>query len=264
MLKAALHVHSLYSDGEFSLQELKEVYRDLGVSVICMADHDDYFDSDKLASYISECAALSDDKFIFICGLEYRCVQEMHILGYGSTVLANTKDPQSVIRHIAEHGGIPVIAHPEDSMFQWIESFETLPIGIETWNSKYDGQYAPRAGTFDLLHRLRAHQPQMRAFYGQDMHWKTQFRGLTTHLDCTALDRRLVLDTLASGRYSGVKGETSLSSLGELSPELVAEFVARHAKSEQMRAALKAGRSVFDKVGVKPPAFLKSQARRFF
>jgi predicted metal-dependent phosphoesterase TrpH len=130
MLKAALHVHSAYSDGEFTLSGLKKVYLDQGFSVVCITDHDDHFDMHKLVDYISECTALSDDKFLFVCGLEYRGEGEMHILGYGATVLANTQDPQSVIRHIAEHDGIPVIAHPQDSMFSLIESFETLPLGI--------------------------------------------------------------------------------------------------------------------------------------
>jgi hypothetical protein len=31
--------------------------------------------------------------------------------------------------------------------------------GIETWNSKYDGRYAPRSGTFALLQRLRQRAP---------------------------------------------------------------------------------------------------------
>jgi len=264
MLKAALHVHSAYSDGEFTLSGLKKVYLDQGFSVVCITDHDDHFDMHKLVDYISECTALSDDKFLFVCGLEYRGEGDMHILGYGATVLANTQDPQSVIRHIAEHDGIPVIAHPQDSMFSLIESFETLPLGIETWNSKYDGQYAPRPGTFRLLHGLQARRPQMRAFYGQDMHWKTQFRGLTTHLNCSVLDRRAILDTLAAGNYSGVKGDLSLSSAGELSAELAAEFAARHARSDRMRNTLKAGRKAFDRLGIKPPASLKSQIRRLF
>ena len=264
MLKAALHVHSTYSDGEFTLPALKQLFLDDGCSVVGITDHDDHFTPPKLADYINECAALSDENFLFLCGLEYRCEQEMHILGYGSTVLADTQDPQRILRHIAEHDGIPVIAHPKDSMFPWIESFETLPLGIETWNSKYDGQYAPRPGTFELLHRLRARRPGMKAFYGQDLHWKKQFRGLFTHLHCTMLDRRAILDTLTAGNYSGVKGDLSLSSAGELSTELAAEFAARHAKSDRMRNALKAGKKAFDKLGIKPPASLKSQIRRLF
>jgi PHP domain len=264
MLKAVLHAHSTYSDGEFTLAELKQIFADQGCSVLCITDHDDHFDPPKLAAYISECAALSDDRFLFVCGLEYRCEQAMHILGYGSTALANTKDPQEIIRHIEQQKGLPVIAHPKDSHFPWIESFEVLPQGIETWNSKYDGQYAPRPVTFELLRRLQARRSDMRAFYGQDLHWKQQFRGLFTELECDSLNRAEILAALATGRYCGVKGELRLPSTGELDPELVARFAAKHAQSARMRNLLKSGKKAIDKLGISAPASVKSYLRKLF
>ena len=50
------------------------------------------------------------------------------------------------------------------------EQFEPLPDGVEVWNTKYDGQYAPRPGTFELLGRLKTRRPDVRAFYGLDLH----------------------------------------------------------------------------------------------
>jgi len=264
MLKAALHVHSTYSDGEFTLAELKRLFVDEGCSVVGITDHADSFDEPKLADYVNECASLSDDRFLFLCGLEYGCEQRMHILGYGTTALVQTEDPQKVIRHIEEHNGLAVIAHPKDSMSPWIESFALLPGGIETWNSKYDGRYAPRPGTFDLLQRLRARRPGMRAFYGQDLHWKNQFRGLFTELQCDSVDRSAILSTLAAGEYSGVKADLRLPSSGELSPELAAQFAARHARSDRMRNFLKAGKKAIDKLGITPPASIKSRLRKLF
>ncbi len=264
MLKAALHVHSTYSDGEFTLAGLKQLYAAEGCPVVCITDHADSFDEPKLADYISECASFSDKDFLFLCGLEYTCEQQMHILGYGSTQLANTQNPQSVIRHIEEHQGLAVIAHPKDSMFAWIESFEILPLGIEAWNSKYDGRYAPRPGTFQLLHRLRNRRPNMRAFYGQDLHWKKQFRGLFNHLHCDGLDRDRILETLAAGKYWGVKADLQLPSTGELSPELAARFAARHARSDKMRNVIKTGKKAIDKLGIKPPDSIKAHLRKIF
>jgi PHP domain len=264
MLKAVLHAHSTYSDGEFTLPEIKRIFLEQGCSVICMTDHAESFDQPKLADYIQECKALSDDHFVFICGLEYECEQRMHILGYGTTALASTTDPQKVIRHIGENGGLAVIAHPKDTMFPWIESFDVLPLGIETWNSKYDGRYAPRPATFDLLGRLRHRRPDMKAFYGQDLHWKKQFRGLFTQLDCNSLSREAVLGALAAGAYSGLKGDLQLPSSGELSPELAAHFAAQHAKSDRIRNFLKAGKKSIDSLGITVPASIKAQLRRIF
>jgi len=264
MLKAVLHAHSTYSDGEFTLPEIKRIFSEQGCSVVCMTDHAEYFDEPKLAAYNRECAELSDQQFTFICGLEYRCERDMHILGYGVTVPAHTTDPQTVIRHIEEHGGLAVIAHPKDTMFPWIETFDALPLGIETWNSKYDGRYAPRPATFELLLRLRQRRPGMRAFYGQDLHWKTQFRGLFTQLDCVARTREAVLGALAAGAYYGLKDDLSLSSSGELPAELTARFAAQHANSDLRYKFFKAAKNLIDNLGIPVPASIKAQLRRIF
>jgi hypothetical protein len=264
MLKAALHAHSTYSDGEFTLSEIKQIFPEQGCSVICMTDHAESFDEPKLADYIGECAALSDEQFSFICGLEYECEQRMHILGYGATALAHTTDPQRVIQHIEEHGGLAVIAHPKDTMFSWIESFDVLPFGIETWNSKYDGRYAPRPATFDLLLRLRHRRPGMRAFYGQDLHWRKQFRGLFTQLECDSRTREAVLGALSAGAYVGLKDNLQLPSSGELSPGLTARFGAEHAMSDRVRKFLKTGKNAIDRLGIAVPASIKAQLRRIF
>ncbi|HTS35588.1 MAG TPA: PHP domain-containing protein [Candidatus Solibacter sp.] len=264
MLKAALHVHSTYSDGEFTLADLKRIYVQAGCSVVGITDHDDHFDAPKLADYIAECESLSDGQFTFLCGLEFRCEKEMHILGYGCTTLADTQDPQEIIRHIELHRGLAVIAHPKDSMFPWIETFATLPQGIETWNSKYDGRYAPRPGTFDLLKRLQSRRPAMRAFYGQDLHWKKQFRGLFTELHCENVNRTQILAALENGRFAGVKAALRLPSTGDISLELHASFAAKHAQSDRMRRFVKAGKKTIDKLGIRPPAALKSHLRKIF
>ena len=264
MLKAALHVHSTYSDGEFTLSALKQLFLDEGCSVVGISDHDDHFDRAKLADYISECAALSDDTFLFLCGLEYRCEQEMHILGFGCETLAQTQDPQGIIRHIEEHDGLAVIAHPKDSMFPLIETLDVLPLGIETWNSKYDGRYAPRPGTFDLLYRLRSRRAGMKAFYGQDLHWKKQFRGLFVEADCPSNQPADILNALARGAFRGQKGAIELPSTGVVSADLLAEFGKAHDRSNSMWRFLKSAKRALDRMGIPVPQSLKSHLRRIF
>jgi hypothetical protein len=264
MVKAVLHAHSTYSDGEFTLSEIKQTFSEQGCSGICMTDHAESFDEARLAAYVRECATLSDEQFSFVCGLEYECEQRLHILGLGVTALAHTKDPQRVIRHIEEHGGLAVVAHPKNSMFPWIESFDVLPLGIETWNSKYDGRYAPRPATFDLLLRLRHRRPGMRAFYGQDLHWRKQFRGLFTQLECASCTPQAILGALSAGAYTGVKDDLQLPSSGELSPELAGRFAAQHARSDRIRSFFKTGKKAIDSLGIPVPASIKAQLRRIF
>ena len=264
MFRGAIHCHSTYSDGEFTLHELREMFIAAGFDFVCMTDHAESFGDRELRAYVDECEALSDERFRFIAGLEYECERRMHILGYGVTSLAGTTDPQAVIRHIEREGGISVIAHPMDTMFPWIETFESLPRGIETWNSKYDGRYAPRAGTFQLLHRLQERRPEMRAFYGTDLHWKKQFRGLSNMVRSASTSRADVLAAFANGAYAGSKGDFELPSDGHLSEELLARFAKINGRYHHWRSFLKKAKKMSGPLGKRLPAPIKSQLRKIF
>lgn len=264
MLKGAIHIHSTYSDGEFTLPELREVFLAEGCAFVCMTDHAEYFDSEKLKKYNDDLQSHSDERLRFIPGLEFECERRMHILGYGASQLAHTLDPETVIRSIDSQGAISVIAHPKDEFFDWIENFQTLPQGIEIWNSKYDGRYAPRPGTFALLQKLRQRQPNLYAFYGQDLHWKKQFRGLFVQLDCPSSQPAEVLRALAGGAYHGQKADLLLPSSGILSPALLEKFAGRHARSYRMWQLLKHSKSTLDRLGITVPESIKAQLRRIF
>ncbi len=264
MLKGAIHIHSTYSDGEFTLPELRALFTAEGCSFVCMTDHAEAFDEHSLSAYMAECAALSDAKFCFVQGLEYECEQRMHILGYGASRLASTKDPQQVIQHIEAQNAISVIAHPKDSFFLWIESFEALPRGVEAWNSKYDSRYAPRPGTFALLHRLQQRKPDMQAFYGQDLHWKKQFHGLFVELNSESVEPLQILNALRRGEYSGVKEGISLPSNGVVAEDLMLQFAAQHRKADRLRNLFKTGKKALDRVGIKVPASVKARLRGIF
>ena len=264
MLKGALHIHSTYSDGEFTLRELRKIFTADGCAFACMTDHAEFFNEEKLKAYISECESLSDDRFRFIAGLEYDCEERMHILGYGVTSLVSTRDPQQVIRHIEREGGVSVIAHPKDTAFAQIEAMEILPHGIETWNTKSDGRHAPRSSTFRLLHRLQARKPEMYAFYGQDLHWKPQYRGLYNVVRCQAPLRTQILDALRRGMYFGIKGYLELPSDGELPATCLADFDCIRKRSERIRQLLLRVKSGITSAGLTVPAPLKSQLRRIF
>ena len=264
MLKGAMHMHSTYSDGEFALPELREIFLADGCSFACVTDHAEYFDEASIRRYVEQCESLSDDKFAFIAGLEYRCERNMHILGYGATQLTPATDPQEVIRYINSQNAVSVIAHPKDDSFAWIESFETLPLGIEAWNTKYDGRYAPRPGTFALLQRLRQRHPEMLAFYGQDLHWKKQYRGMFVELDCELAKPQAILTALASGNYFGQKDVYRLPSSGIIAEELLVEFGPDHDRSNRLWRIIKGSKQVLDRAGIKVPASIKAQLRRIF
>lgn len=264
MLKGALHAHSTYSDGEFTLRELREVFLSEGCSFLCMTDHAEYFDRQSIERYVSECDSLSDEGFCFVAGLEYRCERDMHILGYSATKLTETTDPEEVIRHIDGQQALSVIAHPKNDFFAWIEGFHTMPRGIEVWNTKYDGRYAPRPGTFALLQRLKQCAPEMHAFYGQDLHWRKQFRGLCVAIECNLLEPKAILAALTAGNFAAHKNGLELPASGIVPESLLEEFDRVQARSHRMWRLMKDSKQTLDRWGIRIPESLKAQLRRIF
>jgi predicted metal-dependent phosphoesterase TrpH len=262
--KAALHVHSTYSDGEFAIPELREKFLGAGCDVVCMADHADAFDEGKLAHYVTECKRHSDQALLFLPGLEFGCIRRMHIVGYGVVSLVDSDDPETVISHIRRSDGIAVIAHPPDALFTLIEGFDILPDGIEGWNSKYDGRYAPRPATFELIRRLQHRQPSLKAFYGQDLHWRKQYAGLFTLLDAEGTEPAAVLAALARGRFEGAKGSIRLPSNGHIDQSTMEAFARASQRSQRFRSAVKFTRKLMGGVVDHFPPSLKAQLRRFF
>ncbi|MCA1816666.1 MAG: hypothetical protein LC746_09720 [Acidobacteria bacterium] len=264
MLRGVIHAHSTYSDGEYTLAELRAALVAAGCRFACMTDHAEYFDAARLATYVAECESLSDGEFRFVAGLEYECERRMHVLGYGVATLAGTVNPQEVIAHVAREGGVSVIAHPADSMFEWIEKFETLPRGIETWNTKYDGQHAPRPRTFRLLQRLQQRDPAMLAYYGQDLHWKRQPRVLFNEIDSDSNSRGAVMSALARGAYRGIKDGRALPSSGALPDDLLASFGAVSDRYLRRQRLFRRGKKMAGRLGKGLPAPIKSRIRRLF
>jgi hypothetical protein len=188
----------------------------------------------------------------------------MHVLAYGVTSPVATEDPQEVIRHIKSENGVAVIAHPMDSAFDWIESFETLPNGIETWNTKYDGRLAPRPATFALLNRLQRRRPEMRAFYGMDLHWKKQYRGLFTIVAGNDLAHGRIIAAMALGDYFAAKGGLELPSCGRLAESVLNDFERTQQRYARKRRIISKTKKLIDRFGVRLPAPLKAQLRRIF
>ena len=262
-MKGVLHVHSTFSDGELSLPELRREYERRGYRFACLTDHAEHLDADAVAAYRAQCDELSDDRFRFVAGLEYECPGRMHILGLGTTALIETRDPQAVIREIALDGGVSIIAHPRTQDFGIIRAFAQPADGIEVWNSKYDGRYAPRAETFALVRSVREEFPNVRAFYGQDLHFRNQYTGLHVEL-ASSLDSLAIVEALRAGDYVGRTEEFRLAPDGTLDPALGDRFTRAHSRSRRVRRLAGRAKALLDLAGLGVPQGVKTQLRRLF
>ena len=66
--KANLHCHTTFSDGAFTPEEIKKIYKKRGYAVVAYTDHE----------YIVNHQELTDDSFIAITGYEYSLGEAPH------------------------------------------------------------------------------------------------------------------------------------------------------------------------------------------
>ena len=79
MKKYDLHIHSKFSDGDYTLEEIVRKIRECGISIFSITDHDN-IDS------INAMKQIDKKGLIYIPGVELscnKCGYDMHILGYG-------------------------------------------------------------------------------------------------------------------------------------------------------------------------------------
>ncbi len=261
-LAGVLHVHTAYSDGEFAPSELRRALEKDGCRFACLSDHAEAFDTTKVAAFRSECASLSDSDFLMVPGLEFECEGRFHLLGYGCTELTTSRDPERVMQHIRANGGVVVLAHPMEEHLAQLERLAPGLSGIEVWNSKYDGRYAPRLTPFDSVRRLRAAGHGLHAYFGLDLHWRTQFRGLQVRVSTGRLEQTALLARLRAGDFVGTYRDLELPSNGLLTASAKVRLAFRHHVSDGLRGFLRGGRRLAVRLGIEVPATLKSQLRR--
>jgi hypothetical protein len=102
----------------------------------------------------------------------------------------------------------------------------------------------------------------MRAFYGQDYHWRRQFRGLFLDVEAPSRDAGAILAALAGGRFSATKGRLHLPSNGQLPAPLRSRLAEAHERSQRLRGLVRQARGLASRFGMTVPSGFKAQLRR--
>ena len=219
MRKGVLHVHSLYSDGEESLECVVELFKNSGMDFVAVSDHAEVFDEARMQQYVRLCESLSNTRFLVIPGLEFALHGgDTHILGYGISHRIKTANMETLVDGIHQAGGIAVLAHPPAGSINLISPIKSKLDGIEVWNSRYDGIYSPRADSLQLLRRIRMVNTKASAFGGIDLHKLGQaHRPIFVEVDVGALDRSSILEALRLGKFAVRGGNMTIPANGKLS-----------------------------------------------
>jgi histidinol phosphatase-like PHP family hydrolase len=217
-MKGILHIHSVFSDGEESLDRLVQLFKASEMRFVAVSDHAEVFNEDRMKEYVSLCASLSDSRFLVIPGLEFALHGgTIHILGYGITKRIRFQTMEQLVDGIHEAGGIAVLAHPPAGSTNMIGSIKGKLDGVEVWNARYDGIHAPRADSFQLLRRLRRINMNVVGFCGIDLHKTAQLRR-PVYVDIAAdqLERDVIINALRAGNFTVHGANMRIPPTGDL------------------------------------------------
>ena len=218
MKRGVFHVHSVFSDGEESLERLVEIFRLSGMSFAGVSDHAEVFDDERMQEYVRLCESLSDNRFLVIPGLEFALHGgDIHILGYGITRRVRFKSMEQLVDGIHDEGGLAVLAHPPAGCTNMIGPIKAKLDGIEVWNGRHDGVHAPRADSFQLLRRVRRQNLKAAAYCGVDLHKLSQTRKLLyAGVNTGILTQSDIMSALRSGSFTLHGGNIAIPSTGDL------------------------------------------------
>lgn len=267
--KGALHLHTTFSDGEFTPEELKAHFQKRGFQFLMMSDHAESMDAGRMEEYVARCRALSDESFCMVPGLEFAYDDLMgprsgslHLLGYGVDRYEREEAPLAMIHTIHRLGGLAVLAHPYPPLHPVIAPMEKFLDGIELWNTKYNGRFAPARWNYDLLKETRGVRPEVLGFYGTDFHWKTQYMEMALWVEADALTPPALLAALSKGSFYADRKGVIFTPEGKLTSIQAARFAKVEQVYQMWKKIVKGGRKPFKMLHLPVPKRLKAMARK--
>ena len=126
------HTHSIYSDGNNTINKNMDISQKKGLSFIFATDHN-------TINHYQECARLSSNTFLVLPGIEVT-TSYGHILALFSeeninfSTVSSLNSAQNIINDINKNNGLSFIAHPFLNTMEWRWKDTENMNGIEVWN----------------------------------------------------------------------------------------------------------------------------------
>jgi hypothetical protein len=213
VLRGVAHVHSTRSfDGKCSYAELREILSGAGLHFACMTEHIEGLTQGDIDAILEDCAQHSDDRFLFIPGIEMDCFT-IYFLGIGPTRVDFASN-QSIYASLLPRARLCVLSHPIKAAYEYPDSILDQCHGVEILNAKHDGKFYFRPGSERLLRRVRRDRPGVVPLVGLDLHFPGQLCPIHMRLrQAGRLRPDFVLEELTAGRVDFYDGDTRLDSL---------------------------------------------------
>ncbi|NLI15403.1 MAG: hypothetical protein GX409_03860 [candidate division Zixibacteria bacterium] len=216
ILRGALHVHTKLShDGMLGLDELAKFFREHGYDFVAVTEHSYDISQQSIDELAGECERLSAPDFLIIAGIEFRCHDNIDILGYGVTRTCDSDDPATVIKHIQSCGGVAVFAHPTVRDYPIEKEWVRLLDGAEIWN-RQEGKYLPQVVSMEKFRLFQRWHPKIKAFCGLDFHRKKSYYPVANMVAAEVNDRELILKAFRDGKFYAESPYFNIGSDGKI------------------------------------------------
>lgn len=224
--KGNIHAHSVRSDGEYTIEQMREAYRSKGYHFMCLSDHEIYFHSD----------AYDTEDFIMLDGYEMACEMERETTGqqyHLHGLLDRSQQAEKPFQHDEEHakpnyesldtiqqlidemrskGNLVIMNHPE-----WSKNREEDLLklegyaAIEIYNHQSEIQEAVGYGICYWDYVLKRGK-QVNAIAADDAHSGptdmavSEFYGGWIVVETERLEQQAIIEAMKAGRYYSSNG----------------------------------------------------------
>jgi predicted ATP-grasp superfamily ATP-dependent carboligase len=213
--KGIIHCHSKFSyDGKLELSELCDLLRKEGFHFVALTEHTLGLNADRYKEFVNACRQQSDNKFLAIPGLEFRCENGIEIAGLGLPEWIEDRPSTEMAAAIQSAGGVAVWVHP-NKRGQWPGPFLECD-AVEVMNGKEDGVLAPNLPLLrNYLHQRREGR-KFHAIFGLDFHNPRQPRNIWIECQVETLTSPAILQSLRNGRFVSRVAHGEMSSEGKI------------------------------------------------
>ena len=204
--RGAFHAHSSFSyDGRDSLERIAGELRRRGFHFLLLTEHDDKLTAESFARVVASAEEHSGPDFLIIPGLEIRCWrrarEQWHIAALGLREWVPRGSITEVVTAIQAAGGLAIFLHPYKHSALLNPAELAIFDGIEIWNGKFDGFYAPQARTVRLFRALQRTGRPAFFYCGHDLHAIEGIAPLALEVESEALNVESIIAELRRGEF---------------------------------------------------------------
>jgi predicted ATP-grasp superfamily ATP-dependent carboligase len=212
-VKGIVHCHTTRSyDGELPVDELSNLLRSQGFGFVALTEHPLGLKAGEFEEYVRKCREVSDDKFVAIPGLEFRCLDGTEIAGIGISEWLEAETPDQIVARIRALGGFALWVHP------WKRRRSTEPFlecdAVEVMNTKLDGSLAPNLSLLRRTGKERKAGKHFYAMFGIDFHNRTQPFSAWIECQVSELTPAAIVESFREGRFVSRVPYAAMSSAG--------------------------------------------------